>query len=33
MINDLINSINVMLVDKFPDTKVYVSKLEKVYKK
>jgi len=29
MINDLINSINLMLVEKFPNTKVYVSKLEK----
>jgi hypothetical protein len=29
MINELINSINGMLVEKFPDTKVYVSKLEK----
>ena len=29
MINDLINSINVMLVEKFPYTKVCVSKLEK----
>lgn len=29
MINELINSINEMLVEKFPGTKVYVSKLEK----
>ena len=29
MINEIINSINGMLVQKFPNTKVYVSKLEK----
>jgi len=29
MINEIINSINVMLVEKFPNTKVYVSKSEK----
>jgi hypothetical protein len=29
VINELINSINGMLVEKFPNTKVYVSKLEK----
>lgn len=29
MINELINSINGMLVEKFPNTNVYVSKLEK----
>lgn len=29
MINELINSIDNMLVEKFPNTKVYVSKLEK----
>ena len=29
MINELINSINNMLVEKFPNTKVYVSKSEK----
>lgn len=29
MINDLINSINVILVQKFPNTKVYLSQSEK----
>lgn len=29
MINELINSINGMLIEKFPNTKVYTSKLEK----
>lgn len=29
MINELINSINEMLVEKFPNTKIYTSKLEK----
>lgn len=29
MINEIINSINGMLIEKFPNTKVYTSKLEK----
>lgn len=31
MINDLINSIKVMLIDKFPNIKVYVSKSDKEF--
>lgn len=31
MINELVNSINGMLAEKFPSTKVYVSKLEKEF--
>ena len=31
MINDLINSINVMLVEKFPNAKVYVSKSDEEF--
>ena len=33
MINELINSINGMLIEKFPNTKIYTSKLEKDFKR
>ena len=33
MINEIINSINGLLVEKFPNTKIYMSKLEKDFER